>query len=766
MFGTREIREYRFGRYRLLVNQQCLYRDDTAVTLSTKVYYLLLALVANAGQILTKDQITAAVWPGQVVTDTALAKQVLRVRRLLEDQGRPQPYIETHRGVGYRFTVAVSVIGQDAKAPSARSARPTGLIDTGTAAAQTTVVVPATGSASVVMVRSAEAEDWSDYSAIEYLAIRLRREHRVHVVPARARDSTAPVTDQPAPDSRWQNPFDFSCELSVSHQNDDVVLQATLRGKSGYVHSNSFRDALLHTAFEGVANWIHQQLPAQQAPADTLGAPPTRDEHALLSYLRGVTARKSHADTRKALDCFRAAVDLDPEFLQAWVALALTLSDQGQQFEAIAIGTTLIGKARLHDDGALSTGAHLAIARAYQRAGDHESARHYAAKTRAAASALQEPYTRLIGLESLALLAWLESDFAAAEALGLERLSLARIFYPVENYIASLHLELALHLNQSLLLDKLREHAEAALTLAQSTGNTNGMLSAYRYLNMSNYLTNRLDEGVQIAVTAEALLEKSTFSDDKAAFLQFSAMILNLRGLFERAARYSEQLRQLARDSNSGLFEVMGDLTVVHRLYAQGEFALARDYAWSMRSRFEDNAIMRSALPLALAIEILVAARIDKPEVAAALLSEFDKKYAAARADVRKELNRAQAHLAVRQGKVAEGIALLTQTESEHRSLQQHSVANYVGYETLEILLAHPEFEYQETLARLQAHSRYDYHLFKLKAQFLAREGNYLEAAMLMQQNRLRANRLWRAQDQQLLEHYIAVQQTEQAEQQ
>lgn len=231
-------------------------------------------------------------------------------------------------------------------------------------------------------------------------------------------------------------------------------------------------------------------------------------------------------------------------------------------------------------------------------------------------------------------------------------------------------------------------------------------------------------------------------------------MILNLRGLFDRAEQYSNQLRKLSLESNNSLYEVLSDFTVLHRLYVQHQFAEARSYATAMRARFKNDAVMRSALPDAMVIEATVSARVDDLQEAIRLLSEVEEKYASSTDRLRNDLNRARGHIAVRQGRIEEGLELLYEAERALREKSQQSVANYIGYETLEILLDNPGLEYQSVIDRLERHTDYDYHFLKLKAQFRAREGNFLQATTLMQENRLRANQLWKPEDQLLLEFY------------
>ena len=97
---------------------------------------------------------------------------------------------------------------------------------------------------------------------------------------------------------------------------------------------------------------------------------------------------------------------------------------------------------------------------------------------------------------------------------------------------------------------------------------------------------------------------------------------------------------------------------------------------------------------------------------------------------------------------------MLVSAENGYREKQGIGLANYIAYEALEVLLHYPELEYQSILQRVEANTTYDYLFFKLKAQFLAREKNYLQAAILMRENKQKANQLWQADDQLLLEDY------------
>src|SRR5258707_312176 len=78
------------------------------VAIGSRGLDILGVLIDRAGEIVSKDEIIAAVWPGTVVEDSNLTVQVSALRRVL-DQGRPNGRcIQTVSGRGYRFAAAVT----------------------------------------------------------------------------------------------------------------------------------------------------------------------------------------------------------------------------------------------------------------------------------------------------------------------------------------------------------------------------------------------------------------------------------------------------------------------------------------------------------------------------------------------------------------------------------------------------------------------------------------------------------------------------------
>lgn len=96
-----------FGPFQLDIGARRLLKDGEALSLSGRQFEVLCALVANAGAVLSKDQLIDAAWSGLAVTDNSVEQAVSGLRRLLSaDHG--QMRIETLPRRGYRFAGAVT----------------------------------------------------------------------------------------------------------------------------------------------------------------------------------------------------------------------------------------------------------------------------------------------------------------------------------------------------------------------------------------------------------------------------------------------------------------------------------------------------------------------------------------------------------------------------------------------------------------------------------------------------------------------------------
>ncbi len=86
-------------------------RDGSEIALKPKEFELLVFLITRAGQVFTREQILAAVWGYDYAGDSRTVDTHVKTlrERLGDDASRPR-WIETIRGVGYRFRDPVPVV--------------------------------------------------------------------------------------------------------------------------------------------------------------------------------------------------------------------------------------------------------------------------------------------------------------------------------------------------------------------------------------------------------------------------------------------------------------------------------------------------------------------------------------------------------------------------------------------------------------------------------------------------------------------------------
>lgn len=93
---------YEFGNFVLDPSEKTLLANGSPVHLALKEIETLLVLVEHNDHALSKDEMISAIWPDSFVEEGNLAKQISRLRKVLNQNGHQ--YIETLPKRGYRFS--------------------------------------------------------------------------------------------------------------------------------------------------------------------------------------------------------------------------------------------------------------------------------------------------------------------------------------------------------------------------------------------------------------------------------------------------------------------------------------------------------------------------------------------------------------------------------------------------------------------------------------------------------------------------------------
>jgi len=334
-----------------------------SVKLEPKAMSVLIYLADRAGQVVGREALLAALWPGVVVGDDALTQVVIKLRKALGDTPGKAAYIQTISKRGYRLIAPVIRAETMPPAPRADSASPpaprkgrvasmaavgtavlllaaaglwwssaergTGVLtsppalpDTEAADAQPTVTVrpfEAVGDdpQAALLARGITADLVTDLSKLSGLRV-------IDPVPLSGKTGTDTAASIP--------PIRYVVSGTVQRVDDRLRLNVYLTdGEAGnQLWSERFDRATndLFTLQDELGPKILQILPAKVSEAELrrVAQRHTRNLEAFEYFQRGQSALlvRQQAENEIARDMFRRAIALDAAFARAYAGLALT----------------------------------------------------------------------------------------------------------------------------------------------------------------------------------------------------------------------------------------------------------------------------------------------------------------------------------------------------------------------------------------------------------------------------------------------------------
>jgi DNA-binding winged helix-turn-helix (wHTH) protein len=102
-----------FGPFRLLPTQFLLLEDDKPVPLGSRALEILIALLERRGELVSKQDLMARVWPNVFVEPANLTVHMSALRRALRDGRDGRRFIVNIPGRGYCFVASVDVSGHE-----------------------------------------------------------------------------------------------------------------------------------------------------------------------------------------------------------------------------------------------------------------------------------------------------------------------------------------------------------------------------------------------------------------------------------------------------------------------------------------------------------------------------------------------------------------------------------------------------------------------------------------------------------------------------
>src|SRR5689334_14793883 len=108
--GPEEIHSYRFKSLTLKPTERQLLECDRSFSLTPKAFDILTLLIANAGHLVTKEELMETIWSDSFVEEANLARLVHKIRKTLGEDENGNKFIETVPTKGYRFVAEVETV--------------------------------------------------------------------------------------------------------------------------------------------------------------------------------------------------------------------------------------------------------------------------------------------------------------------------------------------------------------------------------------------------------------------------------------------------------------------------------------------------------------------------------------------------------------------------------------------------------------------------------------------------------------------------------
>ena len=111
---------FRFGLFELDTDSEELLKAGRTVRIQQQPYKLLCLLVAQAGKVVSRDEIRSALWPAETFVDydQGVNFAMKQVREALGDEADHPVYVQTIPKRGYRFIAPVDAGARAAPAPA------------------------------------------------------------------------------------------------------------------------------------------------------------------------------------------------------------------------------------------------------------------------------------------------------------------------------------------------------------------------------------------------------------------------------------------------------------------------------------------------------------------------------------------------------------------------------------------------------------------------------------------------------------------------
>ncbi len=767
---TEQKKIYTFLDFEINPNLREIHQVKAPLKISKKSFDILLLLIEKQGNVVTKDEIINRVWPNQIVTDAALNKQITRLRNDLSiNQSTEHPIIETVRGVGVKLIPTVQI--KPFKTPSSTSKKSLWLAPIIVVLLmyitnyyflsnpQRQEPLPTTKtteskSFNIVLMPAKKAVDWLNVGGLGYLSTQLHQHQEIQSIGPKIKWFDQGDNLARAIDISQREGIDFVLTVNNLKKDEGYKTDLLLRNKEGILAKQSMQAESLAVLFDKIDSWVTRQLKITEklSKGELNNYHPT--DFALESYLRGreLALYKSYS---KATLLFQTAINEDPLFFKARLALADAESELGNYTKSLALIDVMLN--RKDFDKRLFNHLYTIKAKNLMFLNKYDEA-HQALDKSIQISKQLHDYSTLVRAMTVKVVIDANTNNISQKTIDLllKQLEILREHKPDPGLIALASSNLAGMYQNLGQLQSAIKYAKVATDMYNILNDDHGIVFSNTVLARIYNSMGDIGKALLVLDKIDATYQKLDGLQVPRLYLQYKTENQTYFGLKKEALITINKLQNLSLTHTDLTAKVialalLADLNIIYEDYSAAKLNIKQLLEINQS---KPSGYVSAYKNIIFAYDLYIYALTEESDKARAKLNAYIQDNPSFSKGYSKEIKNIEAIILNKEGFKTEAVKIYRELMDEYTQSNQAINTLYTGYKLLDIQWQNNRQDYIKTMNYLDEIAIFKYPIHKYKAQYLADRKEYTSAYVMMEGLKSKANEFWTTDDQILLEQY------------
>ncbi len=337
--------QYLFSGFKLDTEKKQLNYHSELVPLTKQNYQLLSYFVKNPAIIIDKNQLIENVWNGRIIADNSIDQSIYKLKKILTEQ-RNENYFETIYGHGTKFLPKVTMASIRENKGALSNKTTLNIIIIGILLISlmafllwnNSIKPSTTVLAKPVFVILPNSDvtnnEWLKNSPSIYVEKILSLSKAVTI--KQYSDKPNNLNQQQYLETQWKlSPNLLVVTSDVSIQDNEFMVEFSIRNKQGEIKKRAFKSQQLNSAFKQALSWLHNQNNGAELQSSEATLIP-ENPYLMELYLHGLSAAKNKKRSQ-AIHYYELCLEENPDYHLAALELAKLKDSLGEPLKALSI---------------------------------------------------------------------------------------------------------------------------------------------------------------------------------------------------------------------------------------------------------------------------------------------------------------------------------------------------------------------------------------------------------------------------------------------